>query len=392
MSNNWNPGGAPPPGQPFGGGNNFAYMFRQMQERLSKCEAYMANQSEWSAGTSRQLAELTGMAEGLSRIQIGQGVGGGPRNGPMARVWGSDSVVSINEIPGKCIPFELSVDILFNQGEIAMKTGSKQVNTDGIFVAVGRAITFRSMATFTVQGGQASANGRSFGRFRGVSSADEVFDAVKAFEQPNNFQPTFAGAAALGGNVVPVYNPLAVNQFSLDPTNINPAFPGTGRPYVASPSNGSPYRTMGFDGLIAYQTLGSNFRRQQDPDGTPSHVWNQIREFGCFDVLEPTDTVQFQVKMLHPLNPEAGNINALGVPNDDYSYDDTTGQAANNPMPVGVYPFLASQYDGHEGINDESRIGDIADGTVDRVTRNYTGVLTIVLWGYKILRGTQVGA
>ena len=124
----------------------------------------------------------------------------------------------------------------------------------------------------------------------------------------------------------------------------------------------------------------------------PSTVWHKRMgeplNLACVDVFEPGETVLFGVTPLHPNNPAYGNIQGLVSRADSAVYDPTTGGGANNPAAVGAYPYLASQFDGHEGIDDETVNGDTLN-TADRVTRLENGTLTIGYLGYRIVQPPQ---
>lgn len=354
----------------------------------------------WMRSREEDIAKFSGMADLLKNMNISSLTGGsGSRklNGPGAKSFGSNSILTIDDIAGRCYPFEATCDIAINSSTTDTQPGNIAINMDGPFVAVGRYAVFRSNYTFSVSG-ESTYLGRSNGRFRSISSASDYVDALRAFEQLNQYQPAWVGAVVDSeDNVIPVSNPMGIHQSTnggtfgtTDITNALPNFPGTGRPYVASPSNGSPYRTMGFDGLIAYDTGGSNFRRTSNTQGIPSEFWDSVKEMGCYDVFEPNDVVQFRVTPTHPMNPQYGNIQGLGVINPDYTFDPVNGQGTNDPFPVGSWPWIGSQYDGHEGINGETLSGDDSDAAVDRVTRLPDGVLTIGFWGYKIVQAPPV--
>jgi hypothetical protein len=142
---------------------------------------------------------------------------------------------------------------------------------------------------------------------------------------------------------------------------------------------------MGFDGVVAVEVAGANYQRQNIP--IPTQFWG--KGFGdavplaeC-DVFEPGDSVVFKVTPNHPLNPAFGNIQGLMYQGSDFVFD-----PQNDPMPAGPFPFLAGQFDGHEGINDETLQGD-SDTTADRVTRAFDAIITIGYQGYKIVQAPQ---
>lgn len=379
-----------------GGVPNFAQLAQNVNWVLSQQNGMSAALRK----AQEDLARLNGMADVIRGLDVSKmsGGGGGRANGPMAKVRSDrgDSLLSIDMIPGRCYPYEATCDIAIDSNSTSQAQGTITINMDGPFVAVGRYAVFRSNYTFMVSGADATYLGRSNGRFRPISSAQDTADALRAFDQLNQYQQPYVGAVVSAGAILPVGNPAGIYPTtgaaagSADLTNMLPNFPGTGRPLVASPFNASPFRTMSFDGLIAYETLGSQFRRQWNQQGIPSHFWDTVKEMGCFDVFEPNDVVQIRATPLHPMNPEFGNIQGLGVINPDYGIDTATGGGPNNPFPVGNWPWISSQYDGHEGINGETLTGDYSENAVDRITRLPDGVLTIGFWGYKICQAPGV--
>jgi hypothetical protein len=225
----------------------------------------------------------------------------------------------------------------------------------------------------------------------------DTADAIRAFEQISQYQPSYLGGVVSGGNIIPVANPAGIHPTTTagagttDLSNLLPNFPGTGRPLYPSPLSMSAFRTMGFDGLFAVSTGGSGMRRQKGTNnGIPSHFWETVRELGCYDVFEPGETVKFTVSPLHPANPAFGNIQSLAALNANYTYDLATGQGANNPLPAGNWPWITSQYDGHEGIDGETLPGDATASATDRVVRRPDWVLTIGYHGYKIIRAPEM--
>ena len=239
----------------------------------------------------------------------------------------------IEQIPGRRIPFDLMVNIPIGSDITSEQQASTTVSQDGPFVAVARYATFQSAHTFTVLDTQtnnvAAFNGRSFGRFRPIHSAWDLND----------------------GN--PQYQPV-----------VGAAFPGTGAAIYASPSNHSSFRTMEFDGIVRFQNQGSAFQRQNI--GLPSTFYtnqiNAIFALGALDFFERGEVLEWRVTPLHANNPNFGNA---------------SGYASG-----GFYPFLASQYDVHEGIVDP----EIDQQETDPVTRLPSGILTIGFHGYRIVQ------
>ena len=306
-----------------------------------------------------------------------------------AKGWGGAGYASLDQIKGRFIPFDEFVEINIADGVSSAIEGVLKVSMEGPFVAARRYAVFQSRVTYQVtfaDNSTAVFKGRTNGRFRGVASNTDVNDAVRAFDQISQYQPSYLGAVYDGTNILAVANPAGVNPDSTDPINMLPNFPGTGRPLVVSPLSMSSGRSMTFDGTIAITPQGAQFNRQNIP--VPSSLWsdgfNGPVDLSCYDVLEPGEEVIVRVNPLHINNPAFGNISSLVALNADYTYDSTTGAAANNPLPAGAFPFLQGQFDGHEGINDETLIGD-ADVTVDRVQRVFDGTLYVGFMGFRIV-------
>lgn len=348
-----------------------------------------------------QIANQQGMIEAFKSVGIrtsGGGGGSGRRGGPMSKGWGGDSYINVSDIPGRYIPYDFSVDIPIANGSVAAARNSLYVTMDGPFVAVARFAIFRSVMSFsyTTPAGQNSVySGRTNGRFRPVTSVNDYMDAIRAFEQPSQYQPSYVGAvvdAALG--IVPVANPVGIHggatgvyNATTDVTNLLPNFPGTGRPLNESPISMASGRSMGFDGLLSVVVQGANYRRQNNP--VPSSLWvhgqNGPQKLAVEDVFDPGETIEIEAIPLHPVNPAYGNISSLARRQDTFTYAAAAGGAANDPLPVGPFPFIGGQFDGHEGIDDETINGD-ASTTPDRVVRDASGILTVGYMGYKIVQ------
>jgi hypothetical protein len=270
-----------------------------------------------------QKASNEALAAALSRVQVQRRVG-------------DPHIQRIENIPGRRIPFDLLVDIPIGNNISATQQGTITVSQEGPFVAVARFATFLSTYQFQVRdpetgGAPATFQGRSFGRYRPISS---VFDL-------NDGQP---------------YS--EVSQLV--------AFPGTGAPHVASPSNESPFRSMETDLRILFTNAGSSFPRSNQE--VPSTFWAKHIadpfELGALDVFERGEVLAFNVLPLHVNNPPFGNIQQFGAPNP-------------------AYPFLESGWDAVEGINDQN---DPAAADADPVTRLANGILTIGFHGYRIVQ------
>ena len=362
---------------------------RNMQAQLGALTRQLQNHQSVIANQQALIGQLQQAHEVLSKYSIEQN--GGPA--PMAKEWGGRSYVSIKDLRGRIIPYDLAVNIDVGSGETETLQQSAYITMEGPFVAVRRFMSIRSSVTFEATDANdqvASFLGRSSGHYRPISSHADIMDAVRAFEQVSQYQPSYVGAIYDGVNVRAVGNPAGVNASSVDLTNLLPNFPGTGRPLVVSPLSNASSRSMSFNGVVAVELAGANYARQSIP--IPTQFWG--KGFGdavplaeC-DVFEPGDSVVFKVTPNHPLNPAFGNIQSLVRRTTNFAFDPVTGAANGNPLPTGPYPFISGQFDGHEGINDETFDTDVAT-TPDRVTRATDALITIGYQGYKIVQAPQ---
>jgi len=349
----------------------------------------------------RALNQLEGMKSVMSRLSIGGG-GGVSRfgsNAPMGK-GPSGKWVSLDEIPGRRIPYDFHVSILIRNGEASETSGTLYVTPDGPFVATARYAIFQSAHQFrySSESGVSTFSGRSYGRFRPIHSANDIMDAQRAFEQLSMYQPSYVGATLnpAGNAIVPVPNPAAVHvgngggagTATSDQSNLLPNFPGNGAPIYTSPLSMAAFRTMQFDGRFVVAVKGSQFQRAEDPSGVPSTFWatrgSDPFPLACEDIFDPGETIEIKVRPNHPNNPQFGNISGLMYQGNDFTFTPATASSANNPAPVGPFPFLSGQFDGHEGINDRSVQGD-STSTTDRVSRAEDGILIIGFLGYRIL-------
>jgi len=298
------------------------------RDALRAAQGTQADQALVRQELARQSRDLQNLANALTGVEAstkGAGYGNGNVN---------DHVRYIESIPGRRIPFDFIVSIPIIANSIQEAQGTKSVSQDGPFVAVARFAAFQSAFQFTrrdpVTQELGSFQGRSFGRYRPVSSAWDLADASAGV-----FQPT---------------------------TGI--ASPGTGAPIVASPSNMSSFRTMEFDGTIDFLNQGSGFFRNNDP--VPSAFYsesiNAPFQLGALDFFERGETLQWKVRPTHVNNPPAGNL---------------SGYAAG-----GLFPFLSSQYDVQEGVNDQLD----PDATTDPIQRLPDGILILGFHGFRIVQ------
>lgn len=255
-------------------------------------------------------------------------------------------IVRIEDMPGKREPYDMLVEIPIGSGSTSQREGSFPVSQEGPFVAVRRYATFQSAleASITVDGSTLRFTGRSFGRYRPIHSAWDINDAQSGVST-TIANPFPASMTMVGG--------------------------------VELPSNMSGFRTMEFDGRILVEDAGSGRPRQNI--AVPSSLWtpqiNSPQDLGALDFFERGSVVTFKVQPNHVNNPPAGNAEGGQI----------FGSAG--------WPFLAGQYDKHEGIITPSAFSTsaasppvvtrIAD---DIVTRLPDGILTIGFLGYRILQ------
>lgn len=304
---------------------------REAREAVRRSQGAEAEISRIRQENERHQRDMQALADALEKVQTGRGGGYGNGNvGPDERVR------YIESIPGRRIPFDFVVSIPIGANSIAQSQGTKTVSQDGPFVGVARYAIFQSAFQFQrvdpVTQEKAVFQGRSFGRYRPMHSAWDLNDATAGV-----FQPT-AGVAP----------------------------PGTGQPIVAAPSSMSGFRTMEWDGLIQMLNQGAGYPRDNQEGGIPSAFFsesiNSPFQLGALDFFERGEAIQWKVTPTHVNNPPAGNL---------------SGYAAG-----GLFPFLASQYDVHEGINDELD----PDATTDPITRLADGILWVGMHGIKIVQ------
>jgi hypothetical protein len=276
---------------------------------------------------------------------------------------GDGGIRRIEDIPGRRVPFTMTVDIPIGHDTTSVQQQSVTISQDGPFVAVRRIATFMSQYQYSVTNGAAVAKfaGRSFGRYRPIHSAGDLLDA-----QSNCVMDS--GAMLLNDlSQAVALKPPVTNM-------IMTAFPG----YPSSQSN---YRSMEFDGRIQVINAGSSYPRQKD--AVPSVFWSQNIsdpfDLAALDFFERGEIITVMVQPNHVNNPPVGNVNG-----------DTIWGA------VGGYPYLAGQYDQHEGIaypQGTSQAlggqmhyegGNIVISTTEQIQRLPDGILTIGWEGYRI--------
>lgn len=273
----------------------------------------------------RMEQDLTKLSGVLANLESVPGPGGK----------GDRHIQYVEQIPGRRIPYDLTVNIPIGPNVTTVLQASETITQDGPFVAVARYATFQSAYEFTYQDPETNAKsafkGRSYGRFRPIHSVNDVMDSMAGFVNP----PT---------------------------TGI--ALPGDGSGIYVSPSNHSAFRTMQLDGTVEFRNQGSAYPRQNSEVPSSFYMQGLNAPFllSALDFFERGEVLQWLFKPTHPNNPSFGNVQAYAA--------------------GGVYPFLDSQYDVHEGILDPL----LADVTVDPVSRLPQGVLTIGFHGYRIIQ------
>jgi len=131
---------------------------------------------------------------------------------------------------------------------------------------------------------------------------------------------------------------------------------------LARPTNRSPYRTMEFDGYVSLKNSVYPRQNQQVPTSLWAPGFTQTQQLPVLDYFEKGEIIEFEIEPLHVNNPAAGNIQAF----------------------LGSMPYLAGQYDGHEGIGYTAWACD--PGVADVITRRPDGILVVGLLGFRILQ------
>jgi len=308
------------------------YDIRAIQEAANFAAAQSRANANGIAAQNRVLAELAKNSQQLAQTMAQVSA---------QRTGGNPDLQYVENIPGRRIPFDELVAINVGANIMSELQGSITINQDGPFVAVSRYAFFVSQMSFQYRdptsGVATTFSGRSFGRQRPIHSAWDLYDGVPRSEVVQ---------------AVPA--------------------PGTGAPHIISPSNASSWRTMQPDFLFRMENEGTAYPRSNIP--VPSAGWtkqiNSPFNLGALDVFERSEVITFRVQPLHPNNPSYGNVQSF------------TGPGSN-------WPFLASQFDAVEGIDDEIVNDD--EVVADPVTRLPSGILYIGLHGYKIIQPPGAG-
>ncbi len=298
---------------------------RNSRAALEAVQKLGANNQALQMEMQRLAKNSTDLQSALNRVQVNY------RSG-------DPHIQRVENIPGRRIPFDCLVDIPLLSTATTVQQQTITITQEGPFVAVARCATLLSAASFTVRNEDGSTGrfqARSFGRYRPIHSAWDLNDG-QPFSQ--------------------VTMPMVA--------------PGTGAPFMASPSNQASFRSMQGDFRILVENAASSIPRSNLE--VPSTFWsraiNEPWELAALDFFERNEVITIKVLPLHPANPQYGNVQQFA-----------TGNA--------LYPTLASQFDCVEGIDDHV----INDATTDPVTRVYDSVLTIGFHGYRILQPAGAG-
>ena|SRR5690606_13455422 len=306
-----------------------------MQRSLGMAAATARNAEQAAQNAQAQNAQLHQQLQAQSQSirDLANAVG-------KVQVYGGENpdIQRIENIPGRRVPFDYLVDIPIGPNVTSVQQGTITISQEGPFVAVARYATFLSQYQFErtdVSGAKTTFSGRSFGRYRPIHSAWDLND----------------------GQVV-----SEVSQ--------SVPFPGTGAPHVASPSNSSPFRTMESDYRIQFINAGSSYPRSNIE--VPSPFWtkniNEAFDLGALDFFERGEVMTFKCLPTHANNAAFGNVFGFGTPS-------------------ASYPFVDSQWDTVEGVNDPNT----AEVTTDPIVRAPQGVLTIGFHGYRIIQPPGAG-
>jgi hypothetical protein len=297
-----------------------------------------AEHREHAKKLNQQLGQLSDIAKALWTTQE-------TRSEPKP-----NSVVRVEDIPGRRVPFDMIVDIPIGNNVTSDVEVSTSISQEGPFVAVKRFATFQSQLSFQVTVGTSKNrfNGRTFGRYRPIHSAWDIHDA----QQPNGFFGT------------------------------NPLTAGTTPGIISATSNTSGGRSMVFDGRVLFFNAGSSFPRSNNMTSVPTPFWttqiNSPQDLGALDFFERGEVLTWRVSPSHSNNPAFGNANGAHI-------FGTAGALA-----ADEWPFLEGQFDVQEGIVTPGGISWNQSTpvliTTDSIQRLPDGILTIGFLGYRIIQ------
>lgn len=305
---------------------------RRAVDAFNRAQSDVEALKQVNAQQAQQLQHLMGLVQGL---RIGKGASGFGETGKSPVQVGRPDMLTIEEIPGRRVPYDLTIQIGIPDGQVSPLQGSHILSTDGPFVAVARAATFISSYTFqiTIDGSTQRYTGRTWGRQRPISSVLDLMDANAGWYD----------------------DPIITDGDCDGDTGPAPAV-------ISRPTARAPNRSMVFDGYIELSSAVYPRQNQQVPSSLWAPGFNQMVQLPVLDYWEKGETVEVTVEPLHVNNPAAGNIQAL----------------------LGSMPYLAGQFDGHEGIMYDA--WQCTEGVPDIIARRPAGVLVIELFGYKILQ------
>ena len=133
------------------------------------------------AETNKRLADLATIADALKVERGSSAISGFGANDAPPRLAEQGSwkvghgVVRIEDIPGRRIPYVMSMDLYIGAGATSDIEQSVTISQEGPFIAVRRMATFRSAYSFSYSNPSSGAvsrfSGRSNGRFRPIHSA-----------------------------------------------------------------------------------------------------------------------------------------------------------------------------------------------------------------------------
>ena len=278
---------------------------------------------------SQQLQHLQGLMQGMSV--------GGSRGGGRGTEVGRPDMLTIEEIPGRRIPYDMTIQIGIPDSQTSPITGTWPLSMDGPFIAVARYATFISSYTFQVTNSENTERytGRTWGRQRPIASTLDLMDAVTGWADGLGTECS-SDCSGEGSGPVPAI--------------------------VSRPTSRSPGRSMVFDGYVQVKSSVYPRQNQQVPTSLWAPGFNQMLQLPVLDYWEKGDTIEVEIEPLHQNNPAGGNIQAL----------------------AGSMPYLQGQFDGQEGISYPA--WQCTPGQSDVIARRPSGVLVVGFLGYKILQ------
>jgi hypothetical protein len=340
---------SPDPTAAFRG--EIASLRADIDRKLNNAANHIRRRDDVLDGVAKKLAEINGAVDAIKGMRVG-----GFDDSP--------GVKRIENIPGRRVPYTLLVDIPVGANVTSIQQASVTISQEGPFVAVSRMATFMSaleaQVTNPSTGAVSRFAGRSFGRYRPIHSAWDLNDSKLTNLDPAGWVQTIL--LGLGGSFPPGFN-------------ISSGVPG-------AVSAMSGFRSMQFDGRIQVINAGSSYPRQNIP--VPSSMWSKsINEgvpLGALDFFERGEVISIQVAPNHVNNPSSGNVDGNMIFGSIFGSSTATS-----------WPFLAGQYDAHEGIATPTVVNTSEEEqsitiTSDPVTRLPDGILTIGWEGYRIIQ------